>query len=119
VDRVRSGLLEPAADLHGRVERVSVLEPEQERVGVLADADLHLEVEVVANPLANDPHGVDEKARPVLERASVLVLALVDRGREELGERIPVGAGDQRAKGVGFPCPARELLLPVLEVGHM
>ena len=69
-------------------------EPEEERVRVLGGADLHLQVEVVADLAADRAHRLEQQARPVLERPAVLVLAVVDRRGEELREEVAVGAVD-------------------------
>jgi hypothetical protein len=47
-------------------------------------------VEVVTDLFPNGAHRLDEQAGPVLERAAVLVLAVVDRRGEELREEVPV-----------------------------
>jgi hypothetical protein len=52
---------------------------------------------------------VDQKAGPVLERAAVLVLSVVDRGAEELGEKISMRSVQFDAVQTGFTDPARGL----------
>ena len=94
VDRVGAGLLEPAAHLHGVVDRVPAAEPEEECVRALRGADLHLQVEVVADARAHRAHGLEQQARAILERPAVLVLAIVDRRGEELREEVAVRAVD-------------------------
>ena len=64
----------------------------RDRVVVLLDADLHLEVEVVADAGPDRLHDLEHEPGAVLERTAVLVLPVVDRGAEELGDQIAVGA---------------------------
>src|SRR5688572_14533416 len=55
-------------------------------------ADLHLQVEVGADLLANRANDLEHEAGAVLERTAVAVLAIVDRGAQELRDQIAVGA---------------------------
>ena len=59
---------------------------------MLGGADLHLQVEVVADLRADRLDDVDDEPGPVFERAAVLVLAIVDRRAEELRDQVAVGA---------------------------
>ena len=113
VDRVRAGLLEPPAHLHRLVDRVAAAEPEQERIRLLPDADLDLQVEVVTDLAPDGTYGLDQEPGAVLERAAVVVLAVVDRGGEELREEVPVRTVDldpvearlPRSAGAGREAP--------------
>ena len=108
VDRVGAGVLEPAARpglrprpccracSHGR----NAL-PSSRR------ADLHLEVEVVADLVADRADGLEQQPRTVLERAAVVVLAVVDRRGQELREEVAVGAVDLDAVEAGLARAAR------------
>jgi hypothetical protein len=49
-------------------------------------------VEVVTGAAAHGTNDVQKQPRPVLERPPVLVVAVVDRGGEELREEIAVRA---------------------------
>ena len=66
-------------------------------------------MEVVADTLADRPNGVEQEAGTVLERAAVLVVAVVDRRREELREDVAVGAVDLDAVQAGFLRPPSSL----------
>ena len=63
----------------------------QDRVVVLDGADLDLQVEVAPDLRADRPHDIEQEARAVFQRAAVVVVAVVDRRAEELGEEIAVG----------------------------
>ena len=70
-------------------------------------ADLHLQVEVVADALADRADDVEHESRPVLERAAVLVLAIVDRRAQELRDQVAVGAVQLDAVEPGLARPPR------------
>ena len=59
---------------------------------MLRGADLHLQVEIVADLSADGLHDVDDEPGPVFERAAVLVMAIVDRRAEELRNEVAIGA---------------------------
>ena len=69
---------------------------------VLARRDLEAEEEVVADLGADRAHDLEREARAVLQRAAVLVLTVVDRRREELGEEHAVRACELHAVEAGF-----------------
>jgi hypothetical protein len=66
------------------------LPEERDRVVVILRADLHLQVKVPADLRADGPHDVEHEPGAILERAAVLVLAIVDRRTEELGDQVAV-----------------------------
>ena len=78
-----------------------LLLPRKQRVVVVDGADLHLQVEVAADLLADRADDLQEEARAVLERAAVLVVAVVDRGAEELREQIAVRACSSTPSSAG------------------
>jgi hypothetical protein len=68
-------------------------------------------VEVAADLGADGADRLEQKAGAILERAAVVVLAVVDRGREELREDVAVRAVDLDAVQPGVARPARTGLL--------
>src|SRR6187399_1740821 len=94
VNRVDTSLLEPLAHLHGLFPAIArgTKAEKRNRVVVLVHADLHLQVEVVADASTNRTHDLEHESRTVLERAAVLVLPIVDGGAQELRDQIAVGA---------------------------
>ena len=94
MDGVDARLDQPLAHLDRVLQRVAGLADVQraQRVGVLHGADLHLEVEVVADLGPNGLDDVEDEARAVLERAAVFVLAIVDGRAQELRDQVAVGA---------------------------
>jgi hypothetical protein len=89
VQGVDARLDEPLADLDRVLERVARRSDVQrrQRVGVLLRADLHLEVEVVADLGAHGLDDVEHETGAVLERAAVFVLAVVDGRAQELRDQ--------------------------------
>ena len=75
MDRVDAGLDQPVADLRPIPRRVlpAAPRPGEQRVVVVGRADLHLQVEVAADPRADRPDDVEHEAGAVLERAAVFV----------------------------------------------
>ena len=94
VDRIDAGLDQPLAHLHGFVDGVARRSSPEERHGivVIGGADLHLQVEIGADLLANRANDIENEASAVLERAAVVVLSVVDRGAQELRDQVAVGA---------------------------
>jgi hypothetical protein len=99
VEGVDAGLLEPLADLDRVFERRALALPEEEVVAVVDGRDLELEVVVGPDLVPDGAHDVEGEPRPVLERAAVLVLAVVDDRREELSDQVAVAAVDLDAVG--------------------
>ena len=62
-----------------------------QRVVVVLGADLHLQVEVGAHLGPNGGHDLEQEAGALLQRAAVVVVAVVDRRAEELREQVAVG----------------------------
>ena len=109
VEAVDARLLEPLADLDGLLERVPVAHPRIDVAQVLARADLELHVVVVAHLAPDRSNDLEREARPVLERAAVLVLPVVDRRREELRDQVAVAAVDLDPVRAGLARAARAL----------
>jgi hypothetical protein len=88
------GIHEPAAYLDRVFHRVAApLEfQKRERVVVFLGADLHLQVEVVADLLADGLDDVEHETGAILQRSAVLVVPVVDRRAEELRDQVAVGA---------------------------
>ena len=101
--RVDASLFEPLTYLHRILERIPLGLVIVERVVVLDGADLHLEMEVLADLLANLTDDVEQKARAVRQRAAVVVLAVVDARAEELRDEVSVGPVKLDAVGAGLP----------------
>jgi hypothetical protein len=76
----------------------------EQRVVVVGRADLHLQVEVATDARANGLDDLDDEPRAILERTAVLVLAIVDRGAEELRDEIAVCAVQLHAVEVRLAC---------------
>ena len=94
--------------------------PGEQIVVVVDGGDLELHVEVVADLGADRAHDLEREARPVLERAAVLVVAVVDRRREELRDQVAVAAVDLDPVGAGLARAARglrEALDDLLDLG--
>ena len=122
VDRVDARLDQPLAHAHRVVQRVAGRADAEERhgIGVLHGADLHLQVEVAADALADRADDVEHESRPVLERAAVFVLAIVDRRAQELRDQVAVGAVQLDAVEAGLaraPRAFRERVHRLLDVG--
>ena len=81
----------------------------RQRVVILGGADLHLQVEVVADLGADGADDFEHEAGAVLERAAVFVLAVVDRRAEELGDQVAVGAVQLDAVEAGLARAPRAL----------
>ncbi len=116
-------LLEPLADLHGLFGGVAggTDAKESNSVVELLDADLHLQVEVVSHALPDRADHLDDEAGTILERAAVLVLPVVDRGAEELGDQVAVGPVQLDAVEARLPRapgPFRERLHRFLNLRH-
>ena len=95
VDRIDAGLDQPLAHLHGVLEGVARRPPPEERhrIVVIDRADLHLQVEVVADARRGSRlNDLEDEARAVLERAAVVVLPVVDGRAQELRDQVAVGA---------------------------
>ena len=84
VNRVDAVLLEPLADLNRVLEDVAGLFLLEQRVVVLGRADLHLQVEVAADALADRLDDLAHEARPVGQDAAVFVGPVVDPRAQEL-----------------------------------
>ena len=120
MEGVDAVLLEPARDLDRVVEGVALGEPGLERVMVVGAADLGLEVIVAPHLLADGARHAAEQAGAVLERAAVLVLAIVDRRAEKLGEQVTVARVQLdavAAGGLGPPGARDELVDDGVDLG--
>ena len=111
VEGVDPGLLQPLAHLHRFLGRIAGRPDAEERDGVVVflHADLHLQVEVVADLLADRAHDLEDEAGAVLERSAVLVLPIVDGRAEELRDQVAVGAVQLDAVEPGFARAPRAL----------
>ena len=88
------GLLEPPADLDRVLDRRPLAPPGKEGVVVVDGGDLELDVVVVTDLAPDRLHDLERQPRAVLQRAAVLVLAVVDRRREELRDQVAVAPVD-------------------------
>src|SRR5262249_8094288 len=107
VEVVDARRLEPAADLQRLLERVSVGNPREDFAQVLAEADLEVEAEVASYLAPDRAHDLERKAGTILERATPVIVAVVDPGREELGEEHAVRAGQFDAVEPGLASAER------------
>ena len=94
VDRVDAGLDQPVADLHRFVDGVAGGPmPKKARALLWSCALIFIcRWKSVPTRCADRPHDLEDEAGAVLERAAVLVVAIVDRRAEELGDQVAVGA---------------------------
>ena len=84
LDEIDGVRLEPGAQLAALVD----VEP---FLLELDAVDLDADAEAARHALLDRPDDLEDDARPVLERAAILVGALVRRGRQELAQEIPAG----------------------------
>jgi hypothetical protein len=125
VECVDARLFEPFAHLDRFFGAVAGRTDTEEGHGVvvLLHADLHLQVEIVADFLADRPDDLEDEPRAILQLAAVAVFAIVDGRTEELRDQVAVGAVQLDAVEVrlpGAPRPLREGVHDFLDLlfGH-
>src|SRR5262245_25280830 len=104
MQRIRARCLAPARDLNAVLERVTLAFPWDDVVAV-DGAELDLQVKAVADLGADRPDDVEQKARAIDQRATVLVLAVVDARAQELREQVAVRSMQLDAVETGLSCP--------------
>ena len=71
-----TGCFDDLRDLHGFIDGGAAVDE-------FVAADAHAECEAITDDTTNGMHDVDQEARPVLQRAAIVVGALVGGGRQE------------------------------------
>src|SRR4029077_16129859 len=82
--------LAPFGDLDGVGEHVALLLPRNDVVSI-DRAELDLQMEIVADARTDGPDHFQPEAAAGLQGSAILVGAVVDAGREKLGEQVSVG----------------------------
>ena len=94
MDGVHAGGFEPARDLDRILQPVAAFPIERERAGVVVvlRVEFDSEKEIAPDLRAHGGDHFEEKARPVFERAAVIVRPVIDGRAEKLGDDVAVGA---------------------------
>src|SRR3954449_12722120 len=93
--------LAPFRDLDGVGEHVALLLPGDDVVSI-DGAELDLQMEISADTGTDGPDHFQQEARAILQGPTILVGAIVDAGREKLGEQVPVGCMQLHAVEAGL-----------------
>ena len=109
VNRVDALRFEHLAHRNRVLEGVALGLAVEQRVVVFDGADLHLQVEVASDLLADLAHDLDDEAGAVLERTAVVVFAIVDGRAQELRDQVAVGAVQFDAVAPGLAGAPRSL----------